>query len=157
MLRIGGEEAFDRSPEELWCSLSNPQFLCPCFPGVDRIVRADDRTAAVIVRPGFSFVRGTLEVAFEFTERQPPSDAKIVVLIKGIGSSAELETRMHLMPSGGGATVTWTAEVRELGGLLKAVSQGLLQAAAQKVANDTWTAVRKRLSPAPDLSQATQS
>ena len=157
MLRITGEESFQRSPEELWCSLSKPEFLCQCFPGVDRIVRADDRTAAVIVRPGFSFVRGTLEVTFQFAETHPPSDATIGVLVKGIGSSAELETRMYLMPREGGTMVTWSADVRELGGLLKAVSQGLLQAAAQKVANDTWSAIRKRLALVPDRSPATQA
>ena len=147
MLRLTGQEAFDRSPEELWHSLSKPEFLCQCFPGVDRVVRADDRSAAVIVRPGFSFVRGTLEVTFEFRDSLSPSDATIAVLVRGIGSSAELETRMHLMPTAAGTSVTWTTEVRELGGLLKAVSQGLLQAAAQKVANDTWIAIRNRLPP----------
>ena len=148
MLRFAGEEVFQHRPEELWPAFTNPTFLCQCFPGVDRVAHSDDRSAAVIVRPGFSFVRGTLEMAFEFAETHATSDARILIHIKGIGSSAELETRMHLMPTESGTMVTWTTEVRELGGLLKAVSQGLLQAAAQKVANDTWSAIRGRLPPA---------
>jgi carbon monoxide dehydrogenase subunit G len=147
MLRLSGEERFDRSPENLWPALTNPEFLSRCFPGVDRIVRADDRSAAVVVRPGFSFIRGELEVAFEFVESEPPTQATVTIHVKGIGSSAELETRLHLVPMVGGTRVRWASEARQLGGLLKAVSQGLLQAAAQKVAGDTWTAIGKQLPP----------
>ena len=145
MLRVNGDEKFDEPPELLWQSLSRPEFLCQCFPGVDRVVRADDRSASLIIRPGFSFVRGTLEVSFEFAETDPPRSARVFIQIKGIGSSAELETRLELLPADSGTRVTWSAEALQVGGLLKAVSQGLMQGAAQKVAADTWAEVRKRL------------
>jgi len=145
MLQVHGEEKFDQPPDVIWQSLSKPEFLCQCFPGVDRVVRCDDRSAALIVRPGFSFVRGTLEIGFEFTETIPPRSARVLIHITGIGSSAELETRLELAPDDSGTGVTWSAEAIQVGGLLKAVSQGLMQGAAQKVAMDTWAEVRKRL------------
>ena len=147
MLHVTGEEKFDRPPELLWQSLLRPEFLCQCFPGVDRVLRTDDRSAALIVRPGFSFVRGTLEIAFEFADLQPPQSARVLIHIKGIGSSAELATQFEIAPDVGGSVVNWTIDALQLGGLLKAVSQGLMQAAAQKVANDTWLAFRNRLPP----------
>ena len=145
MLRVTGDEKFDGPPDLLWQSLSRPEFLCQCFPGVDRVVRADDRSASLIVRPGFSFVRGTLEVSFEFAETDPPRSARVLIHIKGIGSSAELETRLEVLLADSGTRVTWSAEAIQVGGLLKAVSQGLMQGAAQKVAMDTWAEVRRRL------------
>ena len=45
----------------------------------------------------------------------------------------------------GGSRVAWAVEITELGGLLKAVPQGLTKAAAQKVIADAWTAVEARL------------
>jgi carbon monoxide dehydrogenase subunit G len=129
----------------VWQSLVRPAFLCQCFPGVDRVLRTDDRSAAVIVRPGFSFVRGTLEVSFEFAETDPPRSTRVIIQIKSIGSSAELESRLNLTASDLGTQVTWNVNALQIGGLLKAVSQGLMQAAAQKVAADTWAEVRKRL------------
>ena len=145
MLQLKGEEKFDQPPDTLWQSLANPDFLCQCFPGVDRVVRSDERSAAVVVRPGFSFIRGTLDVTFEFAETDPPRAARVRIQIRGIGSSAELETRLELAPADGGTRVTWVADAIQIGGLLKAVSQGLLQAAAQKVAADTWATFRQRL------------
>jgi carbon monoxide dehydrogenase subunit G len=145
MLQFKGEETFDQTPEILWQSLSRPEFLCLCFPGVDRVIRSDDRSAAVMVRPGFSFVRGTLEVSFEFAETDPARSARVLIHIKGIGSSAELESRLDLKAVDAGTQIAWSVNALQIGGLLKAVSQGLIQAAAQKVAGDTWGEIRKRL------------
>ncbi len=145
MLRVQGEEKFDQPPDVFWMSLARPEFICLCFPGVDRVVKSDDRSAAIVVRPGFSFVRGTLDVSFEFAETDPPRSARVLIHVKGIGSAAELELHIQLNPADDGTTVAWTANSIQLGGLLKAVSSGLMQAAAQKVASDTWAEVRKRL------------
>src|SRR5262245_46216091 len=144
MLQIQGDELFDQNPEALFGSLLRPEFLCQCFPGVDRVIRCDDRSAAVVVRPGFSFVRGTLEVAFEFAETDAPRSARVLIHIKGIGSSAELESLLQLTALASGTKVAWNVKSLQIGGLLKAVSQGLIQAAAQKVAADTWAEIRRR-------------
>jgi carbon monoxide dehydrogenase subunit G len=154
-MQLSGEEQFDRPPAEVWPSLSSPQFLCECFPGVDRIVRADDRSAALIVRPGFSFIRGTLEVAFEFVAMEPAIRGCVDVHLKGIGSSGRFDARFDLEPDPAGSRVRWSVSVNQLGGLLKAVSQGLLQAAAQKVAAETWAAVRRRLARTNDEGRST--
>lgn len=146
MLHLSGEEKFDQTPEVIWKSLAQPEFLCRCFPGVDRVIRSDERSMAVIVRPGFSFVRGTLEVSIEFVETDPSRSARVLIDVKGVGSSAQLETRLELAAADGGTRITWDADALQVGGLLKAVSQGLMQAAAQKVAADTWASIRARLS-----------
>jgi carbon monoxide dehydrogenase subunit G len=145
MLQLCGEEPFDQPPERVWQSLTDPRFLCECFPGVASVRHADDRSATFEVRPGFSFLRGTLRVSCEFVEKQPPTHARATIRVQGIGSSAELQTQLELAASETGTQVTWSATALELGGLLKAVSQGLLQAAAQKVANDTWARIREKL------------
>jgi carbon monoxide dehydrogenase subunit G len=145
MVHISGQEQFELPAETVWKSLVDPRFLCQCFPDVDRIVNADDRSATLIVRPGFSFVRGTLEISFEFVDLKPASHGQVTIQLKGIGSSAKLESAFDVTSSDSGSAVEWTADVRELGGLLKAVSHGLMQGAAQKVAADTWSNIRTRL------------
>jgi carbon monoxide dehydrogenase subunit G len=157
MLHLTGEEKIEQPPDVLWLSLARPEFLCQCFPGVDRVVRSDDRSAAIVVRPGFSFVRGTLDVSFEFTETDAPRSARALIHVKGIGSSAELEMQFHTTLSDGGTLVAWTANTLQVGGLLKAVSQGLMQAAAQKVASDTWSEVRKRIAAQRGIEDYRQS
>jgi len=44
-----------------------------------------------------------------------------------------------------GTRVRWVAEVTHLGGLLKLVPQGLVRGAAEKVINDVWAVIEKRI------------
>ena len=142
---LEGEEEFDRPPAEGWRWLTDPQFLCDCFPDAESVVQADERSGVVRVRPSFSFMRGTLDISFEFVEKEPPTRTRVRVHVKGIASSAEADAQLHLAPHGGGTRLRWVVDVGEMKGLLKTVSWGLTQAAAQKVAADTWTKIRKCL------------
>jgi carbon monoxide dehydrogenase subunit G len=56
-----------------------------------------------------------------------------------------VEAVLRLTPEGDGTRVAWTADVKSLGGLLKALPQGLLKASAQKVIGDIWAAVEAKL------------
>src|SRR5688572_15619098 len=105
MVHISGHQQFDLPAEVVWQSLVDPRFLCECFPNVDKIVAAGDRSATVIVRPGFSFVRGTLEVAFEFVDLLPTSQGRVSILLKGIGSSARLDAGFNLTSNDTGCRV----------------------------------------------------
>jgi len=141
MLRFECDKDFSRPPQEVWDRLTDARFLARCIPDVDSVKEATADRAVLILRPGFAFVRGTLEVTVQIAERTAPSSAKITLVSKGIGSSSTVEAVLSLAPYGVTAThVNWVAEVKELGGLLKLVPSGLIRGAAQKVITDAWTA-----------------
>jgi carbon monoxide dehydrogenase subunit G len=56
-----------------------------------------------------------------------------------------VEGSLTLKPHGDGTRIHWTADVKELGGLLKAIPRGLIQAAAQKVIGDVLNAVEAKV------------
>ena len=64
---------------------------------------------------------------------------------KGIGSSSEVETSLKISPADGGARVHWSADVKNLGGLLKAIPSGLIRGAAQKTIEGIWQGVTAKL------------
>lgn len=153
-MQLSGDEWFPIPPGELYDLLTDYRFLIRCFPDVVNLVSVDDERMVFKVRPGFSFVKGTIENTVEFLEKTPPTGAKMRVRGKGIGSSVTVDTQIELVDwlvtveSGAlvpGSKVHWTAQVIELGGLLKAVSQGLLQAAAEKSISVAWSKFRKEL------------
>ena len=57
-------------------------------------------------------------------------------------------TRVRKLSREGGSRVHWTVDITELGGLLKAIPQGLLKGAAQKVIDDIWASIASRLASA---------
>lgn len=145
MVRFEGEKDFPQPPAEVWAKLSDARFLVPCIPDVESVAEVEADQARLVLRPGFSFVRGTLEVTLHVVDAVAPESARYTIANKGIGSSADVEATIALAPQDTGTRVRWTAEIKALGGLLKMVPPGLIRGAAQKVVQDTWNAIEAKL------------
>jgi carbon monoxide dehydrogenase subunit G len=151
MVRFEGEKDFAQPPAELWAKLTDARFLVQCIPDVESVAEQEPDHATLVLRPGFAFVRGALDVTLRVIDAVAPSSARYVVASKGIGSTADVEATIALTPQATGTHVRWTAEVKTLGGLLKMVPAGLIRGAAQKVVNDAWAAVETKLNaPTPN-------
>jgi len=145
MLRFEGDREFRQPPAAVFAKLSDARFLVSCVPDVDSVAHADASAATLTIRPGFAFIRGTLELALQIADRVEPTDLKVLLHSKGIGSSSDVEAALHLTAEGEGTKVHWVAEVRQLGGLLKLVPSGLIRGAAAKVIEDVWKNVEARM------------
>ncbi|MHB1424133.1 MAG: SRPBCC family protein [Gemmataceae bacterium] len=145
MVRFEGDKDFPLSQRDLWAKLSDARFLVQCIPDVESVAEVESDRASLVLRPGFSFVRGTLEATLRIVDAHEPTSARYTISNKGIGSSADVEATIALSPQGGGTRVHWTAEVKSLGGLLKMVPSGLIRGAAEKVVNDAWNAAEAKL------------
>ena len=149
MLRFEGDREFRQAPADVYAKLADARFLVGCVPDVESVAHAEQSAATLTIRPGFAFIRGTLEVALQIAERTEPTALKVLLHSKGIGSSSDVEATLTLAPAGEGTRVHWVAEVRELGGLLKLVPGGLIRGAAAKVIGDAWNSVEKKLAAEP--------
>jgi carbon monoxide dehydrogenase subunit G len=146
MLHFEGDRDLPQAPAELYAKLSDVRFLVQCIPGVESVKSEQPDQATCVVRPaGLSFVSGTLELSLRRTSTVENTSAQVVVTSKGIGSTSEVEAAFTLTPQDGGTRLHWTADIQKLGGLLKAVPQGLIKAAAQKIIADVWEAVIAKL------------
>ena len=143
-MQFEGEQEFALAPKEVFAKLSDARFLVECIPGRESVSRSDQQEAVCTQRPGFAFVRGTLELTIKVVEATPDSTIKYSQHGKGIGSSSNVDTVVTLAPKGSGTHVHWKANV-EMGGLLKMVPAGLIRGAAQKTIADVWLEVGKRL------------
>ena len=157
-LHLDGEEYFAQSREQLWDALIDMTFLSQCLPDVESVDQVEAERLECRIRPSFSFLRGRLDVSLEIVDQQAPKSARWLIRGKGIGSSVEIVTCVELAESAdeeslqvseiGRAQRTclrWTAEVQQLGGLLKPVSRGLIGAAARKVICSGWDGFRRKL------------
>src|SRR5207248_6651771 len=133
-----------RAPE-LFARLSDAAWLVGCLTEV-HVIRAEVDVAAWSMRPALSFVAGTIDTTLTIAQRTPPAEMRATVTSKGIGATATVETHLTFAPQGEGTRVHWEMVITQLTGLLKLVPKGLLQATAQKVIDDVWTQIEKRLS-----------
>jgi carbon monoxide dehydrogenase subunit G len=152
MQRFDGERTFAMPLTDVWPKLSDAAFLARCVPDATVKGEPERDRAQYTVRPGFSFARGTLDVTMEILERHEPEAVRFRLTSKGIGSSSVVESALKLTADGAETKVAWTAEVMQLGGLLKMVPAGLIRGAAQKVIEDVWDGIAKKLAPPPPLA-----
>jgi len=142
---FGGEERFAASPEKLLSLLTDLDALPAIIPDLVSSEKADPQTLKCVVRPGFSFLRGTMRLSIRLVESHPPESATLGVTAQGIGVSMNLCSRLNVSADGSGSCLNWKATVDELKGLITAVSPTLIQAAADQVIRHAWSQVRKQL------------
>jgi carbon monoxide dehydrogenase subunit G len=145
MLHFEGDKDLPQAPAILWPKLSDLHFLAQCIPDAESVTHPESDVAKCLLHPGFSFARGTLELTMRLVDLVANTSARLLLDTKGIGTSSKVESAFNLTADGTGSKLHWTADVKELGGLLKAVPQGLLRAAAQKVIADAWAAFEEKL------------
>jgi carbon monoxide dehydrogenase subunit G len=145
MLHFEGDREFPQAPADLWTKLTDARFLTQCVPGVESISHSELTKVICTLRPGFAFVRGTLELSMEVVDAVPNTSARILLNTKGIGSSSTVEASFGLSSKESGTALHWSADLKSLGGLLKAVPQGLIKASAQRVIADALGNVETKI------------
>jgi uncharacterized protein len=149
MIRFEGDRSLPLAPAAAWSKLSDASFLVECVPDGTPKEGATAARADCKVRPGFAFVRGSMDVTIEVAEAAEPKSIRLKLTSKGIGSSSEVAAFLDLSERDGSTHLHWVAEVVQLGGLLKAVPTGLIRGAAQKVIDDLWRRVSQKLVISP--------
>ena len=144
MIELSGVERFTQPASEVWRRLSDISFLAGAIPGLSSLSSTSEDHVICKVKPGLSFLTGSLATTIDVRERDEP---RLVLGIrsKGIGSMAAVTTAFEVGEAAGGTDVTWTATVDELGGLLKPIGAGLIEASAGKVIASAWEGFRAQL------------
>jgi uncharacterized protein len=143
MVHFEGVEQFPHPPSVVFAKLSDAGWLARALPDVEVTETAPDR-AAWKVRPKFAFMAGTLDTTAEVLERAEPV-LRYRVTSTSVGAKSTMEATLTMKPSEAGTSVEWSGDLTELGGLLKLIPRGLIQAAAQKVIADIWATIRAKM------------
>jgi carbon monoxide dehydrogenase subunit G len=129
MLHFEGEREFPLASIDLWAKLRDARFLVTCIPDATVLGEPERDRAACSVRPGFAFIGASLDTTAAIVDAKEPTEVRFLLSSKGIGTSSEVEASLSIAATDGGARVHWSADVKQLGGLLKAVPGGLIRGA----------------------------
>ena len=140
-----GEESLAFPPAKVYEALKHIEGVSKFMADVQSVERIDARTLKLVVRPGFSFLRGTLRVTMTLDEKEPGKTIVQTAKSEGIGMSMTIESVITLSADGAGTKARYEARVTERKGLVAAVGPSLIKAAADKTLRDGWDAVRKSL------------
>jgi carbon monoxide dehydrogenase subunit G len=145
-LQLAGTESFPAAREAVFDLLTDLDQLAGNIPDLESAQRVDERTLACVVRPGFSFMRGKVNLTIRLVKQVRPESAEMETEMKGIGQAMQAESSIALRPTEGGCQLDWEVRVVQLKGLIATVSPGLVKAAAQRIIEQSYARVREKLS-----------
>lgn len=144
-LDLEGVEHFSSKPDDVFRVLTDIDLMPTLIPDLQSSEKVDPQQLKCVVRPGFSFIRGKLNITIKLEDLAPPESAMMQIAARGIGTEIDIESRFNLSPEGEGTAMAWSANVTRLKGLVSAVSPALTSAAAGVVLRSGWTEIRKAL------------
>jgi hypothetical protein len=100
MMRFEGDTILPGSPAINAARLADATYLVRRLPDLEKINSLEKTRANFTLRPGLSFVRGTIEANLEI--REDAGDIVHLIKSKSIGATSEVEAR--LTPSDAGSS-----------------------------------------------------
>jgi carbon monoxide dehydrogenase subunit G len=144
-ITFGGEEHFAATPERVFALLTDLDALARLMPDLVSAKRIDDRTLECVVRPGVSFLRGTLRLNIRLVDLKAPESAAMHMSAQGIGTKIGVESTLSLRSEPAGTRLEWSSKVVELSGLVATISRGLIVAAAGQQIREMWQRIQAEL------------
>lgn len=149
-LQFSGSEQFAAAPEVVFDYLTDLDRLEQHLPDLVSSSRTDDAKMECTLRPGLSFLRGTVDLVIDILQTEPPRFAVMRAKISGVGQSMIVKSSIQLQAvqlpgQGDGTRVDWTIDVRERTGLLASVSPTLIKAAAERIIVESFRRVGEKL------------
>lgn len=130
-IKFGGEFEVQRSPEEVYDFLTDPNQFAPLLPDFRGVTVQDGQNFTVKVNVGISYIKGVADVKMQLAESQRPQRAQYKGQGSVAGGNVNMVAGFDLMPAGSGTKVAWQGEA-QIFGKLTSVAGGLLEPLGKK-------------------------
>ncbi len=145
-MEMTGEQLIPASQQETWKALNDTEVLKACVPGCESITPAGENRYDVAMTARVGPVSAKFKGKLAISEINAPHSYSIAFEGQGgVAGFAKGGAQVRLAPEGNSTRLSYTAKAN-VGGKLAQIGSRLVDAAAQKVANDFFTAFNERLS-----------
>jgi hypothetical protein len=145
-MEMNGEQLIPASQAETWKALNDPEFLKECVPGCETIDRVAENEYAVAMTARVGPVSAKFKGKLLISDLKPPHSYAIAFEGQGgVAGFAKGSAQVALAPEGDATRLSYSARAN-VGGKLAQIGSRLVDAAANKVANDFFSAFNERMS-----------
>lgn len=144
---LEGSHHFNAPRDRVWAAFTDPAVLARATPGCERLdpVGPDEFEATLSV--GVAAVKGIYEGKLAIADKKPPEGYTLRVEGSGRPGFLKGEGRLTLAEQNGGTLVSIRAEA-QVGGVIAAVGQRLLGAAARMLIEQFFSALEAEINKA---------
>ncbi len=145
-MKLEGRYLFEASPEKVWGTITDPNVIAKCIPGLEKLQPVGEDAYEAIVKAGVGAMKGTFSGKVVMTDKMPPNRYKLMIDGKstiGFGKGVGLVT-LEAQPDG--KTIVTCSGEAQVGGTIAVVGQRVIGAAAQMMLDQFFEAMKKQMS-----------
>ena len=144
-MEMTGEQLIHASQAATWAALNDPEFLKACVPGCESIDRASDTDFVVQMTARVGPVSAKFKGKLTLSNLNPPHSYSIAFEGQGgVAGFAKGSAEVSLAPETHDTRLAYKVKAN-VGGKLAQIGSRLVDAAANKVANDFFTAFNEKM------------
>src|SRR5262245_39585466 len=144
-MEMTGEQLIPASQADTWAALNDPDTLKACVPGCESIERTGDNEFTVLMTARVGPVSAKFKGKMTLLNVKAPDSYSIAFEGQGgVAGFAKGGADVALSPEGRGTKLAYKAKAN-VGGKLAQIGSRLVDAAANKVANEFFTAFNEKM------------
>jgi uncharacterized protein len=144
-MEMTGEQLINASQADTWAALNDPEMLKACVPGCESIDRTSDTEFIVQMTARVGPVSAKFKGKLNLSNVKPPHSYSIAFEGQGgVAGFAKGGADVSLTPDGHSTRLAYKVKAN-VGGKLAQIGSRLVDAAANKVANDFFNAFNEKV------------
>jgi hypothetical protein len=145
-MQFKGVVSIQASRDKVWQSLTDPEFVSQCAPGLEKMeIIVPDEKFRVVASIGLGSVKATFTTDVEWLELEAPNHARMKAHGTAPGSGMDATSDMYLSDGANGTTeLNWQADVIIVGTIASLASR-LLGSVTQKLTNAFFGCVKAKI------------
>jgi uncharacterized protein len=142
-MRIEGSYKVPAPPEVVYQNLLDPVALCRALPGCEKLTPNPDGSYQTEMKVGIAAVKGTYQGRVEILDQKPSERFRMKIDAQGKAGFLKGEGVIVLTESGTETIVSYSGD-SQVGGMIAAVGQRMIQAATKQIVSRFFQAFAKR-------------
>jgi carbon monoxide dehydrogenase subunit G len=146
-VKLNGNYTLPGTPEQVWALLNDPTRLAKLLPGCERLDPDGPDRYKAAVKFAIAAISGKYAGSLEFAEKKPPHSLRLRIEGQGVPGFLKGEGRLDLRSKHGQTELRYSGEA-QVGGMVAAVGQRMIEMAARKVVQQFFESAEKELKSA---------
>ncbi len=153
-MKLEGVQRVAAAPEAVWSLLNNPEQLAKCLPGCEELIAAGNDMYRAKLSVAIAAVSGKYSGSVQILEKVEPRPAvggagRMRLRIEGRGAPGFMkgEGTLKLVAKGNETEIQYGGEA-QVGGVIAAVGQRMVEGAAKIIVGQFFDAMKKQLAGA---------
>jgi hypothetical protein len=143
-VKVQGTYLLPGSPQQVWDLLNDPARLAKCLPGCEKLEAVAPDRYKVGIKFALAAFSGSYSGAVELAEKKPLKSMHMRVEGKGVPGFMKGEGTLILAAKGTATEVRYAGEV-QVGGLIAAVGQRMIESAAKRIVQQFFESAAEQL------------